>query len=97
MIDTVRIELRVQIIPVRGFIGVDSGHVVNTRGNNLTTYGFALGDNGKAFAAAFAPDNNNLALAGLIDRKAAVAAIFALVGRANMTAKIRAVQFDFAL
>lgn len=68
VVDPVRIELCVQIIPVRGFIGVNGRHVVNAGRNHFTALGFALGNHGEAFAAAFTPDNNNLALAVLVDR-----------------------------
>ena len=51
---------------------------------------------GKRFAIFLAGDDDNAALAGLVDSEATVNPVFLVIGGANMAAKIRAVNRDFA-
>ena len=51
----------------------------------------------KRAAAALAHDDDNAALAGLILQQAAVYAVFLVVRRSDVAAKIRAVDLDLAL
>lgn len=96
VIDTVRVELGVKIIPVRSLVRVDSRHMVDVCGHQLAALRFRARHDGERLTATLAANDNDLALAGLVDGKATIAAVAALVSGPDVTAKIGAVQLDFA-
>ena len=96
MVDALRGEFRVQRIPVRGFVGVNGGGGRNDALNEGQAIRFRLGHGRNGAALAFARDNHNAALAGLVLGKAAVDPVFFAVGRLNVAAKIAAVDLNRA-
>ncbi len=96
MIDALRQELGVQAIPMRGFVGVNRGAGVDPAFQRGERSGFALEDERKRAAPALAHDDDDAALAVLIDRETTVAAIFLVVGRLHVTAHVAAVDFHDA-
>ena len=97
MIDALYGEVGCELIPMRGFVGVDG----RTCCNGLTCEGNAgrlgLGNGRNSAALALASDDHNLALTSLVLSKATVFAIFLAVLRSNMAAKIGAVQLHISL
>ena len=85
-----------QAIPMRGFVGVNRGAGVDPAFQRRQGLGFALEHEGKRAAVALAHDDDDAALAVLVDRKATVAAVFLVVRRLHVTAEIGAVDLDFA-
>ncbi len=85
-----------QAIPMRGFVGVNRGAGVDPAFERRKRSGFALEYEGKRAAPALAHDDDDAALAVLVDRKATVAAVFLVVGRLHVTAEISAIDLDFA-
>ena len=96
MIDALRQELGVQAVPMGGFVGVNRGASVDPAFQRRQGFGFALEHEGKRAAIALAHDDDDAALAVLVDRKATVAAVFLVVRRLHVTAEIGAVHLDFA-
>lgn len=77
------------------FVGVNRGGGVDTGFKRRNRLRFALENERQRAAFALAHDDDDAALAVLIDRKAAIAAVFLVVGRLHVTAEIGAVDFDF--
>ena len=97
VIDALRIPTRVKRIPARAFVGVDGRERANAVANDRASVAL-IGDHERQRAAlALAHDDDALALAGLVGLQAAVLAIFFAVFRADVTAKIAAVDFDNAV
>src|ERR1019366_4026881 len=96
MVDALRQILGVQAIPMRSFVGVDRGGGVNAGLNSRERSRFALEHERKRAAGALAHDDDNAALAVLVDRKATVAAVFLVVRRLHIAPEISAVDFHDA-
>ena len=94
MIDALRQEAGVQAIPMRGFVGMDDRAGVDTAFQRRDDSASLLNTKGSVRPFALAHDDDDLALAVLIDRKAAVAAVLFVVGGLHVTAEIRAVDLD---
>lgn len=78
------------------FVGVNRGASVDTSLKSRNRLRFALENERQRAAFALAHNDDDAALAILIDRKPAVAAVFLVVGWLHVTAEIGAVDFDFA-
>ncbi len=94
MIDALGQVAGVQAIPMRGFVGVNRGAGGDAAFQHRKRLSFTFEDVGKRAAVAFAHDDDDAALAGLVDRKATVAAVFFVIGGLGIAAKIGAVDFD---
>jgi hypothetical protein len=81
---------------MRRFIGIDRaaiGHALTDRGKRLI---LSCGHERKCLAVTLTHDDDNAALAGLIDAKAAVFAVVFVIGGFDVAAKIAAVDFNVA-
>ena len=80
-----------------GLVGVDGRcrrrHGVQCVG---TASASDLNTNGQRVAVALAHDDDDVALAGLVARKATVAAVLLVVRRLHVAAEIGAIDFDVA-
>ena len=62
----------------------------------MATIRFRLEHERKDLPAALTSDHNHLSLAGLVDRKATVAAVLFVIGRLHVAAEVCAINGDFA-
>ena len=81
---------------MRRLVGMDGRVGVNALGDRLDRLGLALEDEGKRAALALAHDDDDLALAGLVDRKASIAAVLLMIGRLAIASERGAIDFDRA-
>lgn len=81
---------------MRRFVSMNCGAGVDTAFDRRKRLRFALEYERQRAAYALAHDDDDAALAVLIDRKAAVAAVFLVISRLHVTAEIGAIDFDFA-
>lgn len=97
VIDALYLPAIMQMIPMACFIGMNDGHAVNVYLCQFNTGMFVIGHKGQGAAFTLTHGDNNPALAGLKHCLAAVNPVFCIIGRADMTTKIRAVNLDFAV
>jgi len=94
VIDPLYREVSSELVPVRSLVSVDSRTSGNVcfGGRNAFCFGCAYVRQGAT--ATLTHDNNNLALTGLVDLLAAILAIFALVRRLHIAAKVSAIDLN---
>ena len=96
MIDAVHVVIGVQGVPAARLIGMDRRAHRDMLADHRDCVAFLADDKGKREAAALAGNDEDLPLAGLFLGEAAIDAVLDFVGRLDLGAKIRAVDFLIA-
>src|SRR5579871_5585822 len=83
----------VQVIPCLAFVRIHDRSLGDAGLNPRERRPFGTEHCRERLAVTLTDDNDRLTLAGLVERKATVAAVFAMVGRLHITAEVAAVDF----
>lgn len=94
MVDAAHFVFAVQAIPRLGFVGIDDRSLGDAGANEIERGAFRAKHRRNRAAIALANDDNTLAFAVLVLGEAPVAAVFLVVGRLDVAAKVTAVDFD---
>ena len=83
-------------IPMRGFVGMNDGAGLDDVGEGFDRSGFGFEHEGQRLAVFLAGDHDDATLAGLVDRKATVAAVLFVIRGLHIPAEVGAIDGDFA-
>ena len=97
VIDAGHREMGVQHIPMAGLVGMDRSAGSGAGLNELHAIGLAAHDSSQGAALALAAHDDDAALAGLVFCQAAVNAVLGIVGRADVTAEVSAINLDLSV